>query len=273
MTHRRWVLCAVMLAGAVAHADVPGTGEGMLVLKDGTILHGTIVELVDGDHVVIRLDGEAKTFPWAAVATVVAGSTSQPALPVPFAQVRSSLLDLHGAGQDGPLVDWPEPDRSPPNIMTSRFSLGIETGVGGLPVGSYALAAELYPWTWGFFQLGLHGAYGPNGLVGPTVSEMLTFDWSYGSVVQQGLGFGFAHSFRSTMSSVAGAPDRVDVIDADVGHVNVFLSRQVMLRGMVGLEFPISAGCNDTNNACGNASAVYGLLSLLWNFDLARGDE
>jgi hypothetical protein len=276
---RRWLgwiaVAAIVVFSVATWADVPGNGDGTVVLKDGTIVHGTILEVVNGDHVTIRVDGESQQLPWAAVASVLVGTVAAPlALPVSTAvpNIASSVLGVSG-GDDGPLVDWPEPDRTPPNIMASRLSLGLEAGVGGVPVGSYALAAELYPWSWGFFQIGFHGAYGPDGFIGPTVSEMLTFDWSYGSTVQQGLGIGLAHSFRSTMSPVPGAPDRLDVLDADCGHFTVFITRRVLLRAMLGIQFPLTSGCDDAGKACGNPSTVYGIASLMWNFDLSRGDQ
>ncbi len=265
-----WIVAVGLGMSHPARADGPSTGDGVVVLKDGTILHGEIVEVVTGDHVVVRIGGESKQLPWAAVSTVVAGAPPQAPATNMWATLRGNALSL--ANSDGPVVDWPEPDRSPPSIMPSRLSVGLEAGVGGVPVGTFALAAELYPWQWSIFQVGFHGAYGPNGFVGPTVSEMITADIAYGPV-EEGLGVGLAHSFRSASHAMPGAPDRVDVLDLDVSHFSVFITREVMLRAMLGLELPVSSGCDDTGKVCGNTSVVYGLATLMWNFDLSRGDQ
>lgn len=258
------VVMAVM-AGARsprALAQAPTAVDGTVVLKDGTIVHGEIVEVVAGDHVVVRVGGESKVLPWAAVSAVLAGS-SPPTAPVvpPIASMTA---------ENGPLVDWLEPDRTPSPIMSSRLSVGLEAGVGAVPTGAYAIAAELYPWSWGPVTLGVHAAFGPAGLVGPTVSERLMFDVSLGPV-QYGVGAGFAHSFRSATPPTASAPDRVDVFDTDMSHLSVFVTRHVMLRALLGLQFPMSSGCNGQDMPCGDRSVVYGLAGLMWNFDLSHG--
>lgn len=267
---KRWIVSMVVMAGArspLALAQSPTAVDGTVVLKDGTIVHGEIVELVAGDHVVVRVGGETKVLPWAAVSTVLAGN-SPPAVPVVPPAAESMIASL--TGEDGPLVDWPEPDRTPPPIMSSRLSVGVEAGVGAVPTGTYALAAELYPWSWGPVTLGFHAAFGSAGLVGPTISERLVFDVSLGPV-QYGVGVGFAHSFRSGMPPTAGAPDRVDVFDSDMSHLSVFVTRHVMLRALLGLQFPMTSGCDGQGMPCGNSSVVYGLGSLMWNFDLSHG--
>lgn len=267
---KRWMVSMVVVVGARsadALAQDASAVDGTVVLKDGTIVHGALVEVVAGDHVIVRVDGEAKVLPWAAVSTVLPGN-APPAVPVVPPVAANMLASL--SGEDGPLVDWPEPDRTPPPIMSSRLSVGVEAGVAAAPTGTYALAAELYPWSWGPVTLGFHAAYGWAGLVGPTIAERLMFDVSLGPV-QYGVGVGFAHSFRSGTASTAGAPDRVDAFDSDLTHLSVFVTRHVMLRALLGLQVPVSSGCGGQGMPCGSSSVVYGLGSLMWNFDLSHG--
>src|SRR5207302_7041469 len=72
---RRLVCCA--LAGAALLAtSVAAAGEnGTIVLGDGTSIAGEIIEIVQGDHLALRLpNGEIRTVQWAQIASMQVGA-------------------------------------------------------------------------------------------------------------------------------------------------------------------------------------------------------
>ena len=287
------LLAAVFLLAPAARAR---TLREVVTLVDGSTYQGELVEKVPGDHVTLQLaTGEIKRFEWSQLASAIDESATgsapesaparphdpasppepefppEPAPPLP----PEPPADLPGPETGRPLVDWPEPDRTPPAMMASRFSLGL---VGGSsPLGYGALEAEVYPWDENSFTIGLHAAFGPWGALGPTASGMVTFEWPLAAWIQQGLGVGLTRSFGSapTAFGAPASPSSVTFFDADCTHFSFFLTRSVMFRTTLGFSFPTSAGCG-IGNACGNWSSLGPIIltgALLWNFDTSPGDH
>ena len=84
-------------------APTDGAARGLVVLQDGTVLRGRVIESVAGDHVLIRLEGgEVRRVLWESVATVAMGArTSGPMNDAPLAGERVDPV----APTSGGLID------------------------------------------------------------------------------------------------------------------------------------------------------------------------
>jgi hypothetical protein len=282
---------AIVLAAPAALAQ--GSTE-RVVTKGGATYQGSLVEKLPGDHVTIQLvTGQVKRFEWSEIASAADASPSVPpggatsGGELPVSNDAASLLLGRGASTreplshvpDGPLVDWPEPDRTAPTLMSSRLSVGMVGGISALGYGAVAL--EYYPWDEKSFTIGLRAAFGPAGALGPSVAEMLSIDWPMATWLQQGLGVGLTHSFHTGATATDGPdlPGSETFLDGDCTHFAVFFSRTVMLRATFGWSFPVTAGtpsqCHGPGSPCGRQPAA-GLLAtggLFWNFDIGAGER
>jgi hypothetical protein len=267
---------AVVLSASDAHAQ---TVIVLVELKDGSSYQGDLVEKVPSDHVTIKLaTGEIKRFDWSSIASTREGASAPQAIPageLPVPDGTSLVPGGVGGGSAGALVDWPEPDRTPPPMMTSRLSFGFVGGVR--PLGYGAIEGQYYPWNENTFTVGFRAAYGPWGALGHSVGEMLTVDWPLGRSIQQGLGVGLTQSFRAGPGAVetAGAPGSMNFFDADCSHFNVFLSRALMLHLGLGFSWATSSGCK-FGEGCGRFNPPATLTfagGLFWNLDTSPGDH
>lgn len=247
-----------------------------VTLTDGSMYQGELVEKVPGDHLTLRLaTGEIKRFDWPEIASISGdaihptwtGSEAAPPPPPPAPQPPTGPPPGPTA-LEGPFVNWPEPDRSPPTMMASRFSVGLLGGYS--PLGFGAVEAEYYPFDEGALTLGIHAAFGPWGVGGPSTGELLTVDWPLATWCQQGLGVGLTESFP-----VGPAGDFLAFFDADASHLTFFLGRHLLLRATIGFSLPVVGPCG-RGTPCAQWSNAFPLDltgALLWNFDTSPGDR
>jgi hypothetical protein len=283
-TSRLPLSCAPLALAAFLLSRAAGAqvAEEIVVLNDGSTYQGKLVEKVPGDHVTIKLaTGEVKRFDWSAIAST---RDEQPLLPPPPPLPASSAggqagaakgedLTALGPGLAGSLVDWQEPDRTPPSSMASRLSVGVLAGYQHA-LGVASLEAEYYPWNAGPFDVGFHAAYGPWGALGPTFSGMLALDFTLVDWLRYGFGAGVTESLRSGPTAVTspGTPDSWTFLEVDLSHVDVFVARVLTIHLRLARSYPIP-GCDP----CGRLDVGpqgFGVLGgVLWNFDISPGDH
>ncbi len=268
MRRRFWELGVAMCLALPAAAAVTEA----VTLTNGSMYQGELVEKVPGDHLPLRLaTGEVKRFDWAQIASIsgeglqMTWTGSAPAVaatPV----VPPESVEQPAEGE--PLVDWPEPDRTPPTMMSSRLSVGILGGWS--PLGYAAVQAEYYPFDEGGLTLGIHAAFGPWGVAGPSTGELLTVEWPLATWVQQGLGVGFTESFP-----IGPGGSFLGFFDAACSPFSFFLPRRLVARVTLGFSMPVVGPCGP-GTPCSTWSQglpvdITG--ALLWNFDTSAGDR
>jgi hypothetical protein len=257
--------------------------SGFVVLKDGTILAGKVLESVIDDHITMRLpSGETKRLEWSRIAKVLTSDSSSwtqtfdGRFPTDGASPRPVQPPPWSGGSEHPehTADWPEPDRTAGPYMSSRFSMGLQSGYLS-PLGVIGAKLALYPTS--FF--GLEAGYGWHGSGGPTTfTESMVFEWPMGWIIGQGLGIGLAQSRVSHGADDAplASPGYVQFLTGDVTHVSFYLSRALTLRLTGEIAFPIKGasvcGGKPFSDVCG-AGALSGNVALFWNFDLSRSQE
>jgi hypothetical protein len=272
----------------------PAAPTGMVVLKDGTVVRGPVLESIQGDHVTVQnSDGTSRRFPWDQVAFVMSGTAPSGVAVGPSTSITTTTWQTSGpvvgelarlgglagvqlgalAGNDtATTVDWPEPDRSPPTVMPARLSLGVQGGVDSV-LGYMSLDAEYFPFSW----LGLQAQLGlPIADEPVTLAESLLVEWRLGAGLTQGLGVGLAHTFAKTV--IPGQdPGVIQYITADCSHLTYYFVPQLGVRATIG--FALALGntdyCTAHPEACPQLAdiPITGSLTLLWNLDLSHGQN
>lgn len=125
------ILAVVFLASSAASA-----AQATVVLRDGDIFTGDVVELVNGHHVTIRLaNGETKTTPWDQVFTVKfdmdSGAKAASPSPAPLALATSpSSAPVVAFAPTKPAADQPS---SAPTTKSNGFdprpTIGVRVGL------------------------------------------------------------------------------------------------------------------------------------------------
>jgi len=95
----RLLFASALLSAVVALAGAAHAEQGTVVLTTGEVLSGDIFEVVNGDHVVIKLaDGSVRAVAWVQIGTLQIGAGGQ--------------ITVHPMGGPGP---GPGPGAPPPN--------------------------------------------------------------------------------------------------------------------------------------------------------------
>ncbi len=262
----------------------PSAGRGVVMLKDGTLLRGDVLEWFQGDHVTLRLsDGEVKRFGWSRVALVASSAfrggvrTDSVTTTTAITSSRSApSADSSPSTPAAPATDaddvvkttWPEPDRTAPPIMTSRLALGLDTGYRA-PLGRFGLDAGWYPLRWIGFAFG----YGLP-VDGPsTTAENLFVTWPIAGPVEMGIGAGLAQSFVG--GSNGGHSGVVSNLDLEALHLTFFGTRSLSVRASLGYALNLSGGdyCDAHPTLCPGTHTLYSTAGIAWNFDLGAGQK
>jgi len=146
---------APSLVAGLAHAE-----QGTIVLTTGEVLSGDITEVVNGDHIVIKLStGEVRAVAWVALSslqigaggTIQIGGGAPPPPPPPPNQPPPPVVyqpppppPVYGYGYPPP----PQPE--PPPRFQPKFTLGARIGTlipGGNLVGSSGRDSSGLPMT------------------------------------------------------------------------------------------------------------------------------
>ena len=259
----------------------PAPNRSVVVLKDGSVVSGEVLESIQGDHVTIRTaDDAVKRFDWSNVSFVVNGGFSLPnmsgattttsGLPsgAQTTIVTPPSVTYAAANRDLPTVTtWPEPDREARPILASRLALGLESSFGG-PLGRYALDAGWYPIRWVGFDVavGLPLAGAPT-----TTAENMFFAWPIFGPVEMGFGAGLAQSFVDGANG--GHSGVVSNLELEAAHLTLFFTRELSLRGGMGIDLNLSGGsyCDAHPDTCPRMNTLNGTATLSWNFDLSHG--
>jgi hypothetical protein len=159
-------VAAPIFAASAAHAE-----QGTVVLTSGEVLSGDITEVVNGDHIVIKLStGEVRAVAWVALSTlqIGAGGTIQigggapPPPPPPPGQPPPPVV--YAPAPPPPTYGYPPPPQpEPPPRFVPRFTLGARVGTltpGGSLVGGQPLGQDIKLTDYVRSGLGLEGDVG-----------------------------------------------------------------------------------------------------------------
>jgi hypothetical protein len=230
----------------------------VLILKDGSVVQGVLVEKVDNDHVTIMAPGGAKrTIAWADLAQPPQDVT----IPEPPAPGTP-------AGTDSQVITtWPEPDRVPTAFRAMHMLVGFAGGANSLGTNA-GVSAEFDPEAWFGLELDLGKSTG-NLLA--TIGSV-RFRFAKTSYHHARLGLDFAYTIAGTTSVVteAGSPSTADFATAGA-FLDVAPRPNLLLRAEVGLDL-LSNGVDFCMNCPGNDGqhVIYPMfrLGVSWMFDL-----
>ena len=159
------------LAASVAHAE-----QGTIVLKGGEVLSGDITEVVNGDHIVIKLaSGEVRAVAWIALTSLqigaggtiqIGGGAPPPQPPPPQPQPQPPPPPVvYAPAPPPPAYGYypPPPQPEPPPRFVPRFTLGARVGTlipGGSLVGGNNGASDVAMTNFVHSGVGLEGDVG-----------------------------------------------------------------------------------------------------------------
>jgi len=190
-----------------ARADTPI--REVVVLHDGSIVQGELVEKIVSDHVTVKLaDGRVRTIAWKDVEE--ARDDSSPAASLPDAFGDTTPAETPPAADDRVIVnDWPEPDREasafePQHLMLGVFG-GTASGIAGGRVSTvYGVSVERDLTRWLGFEL--DASDGSAGEFGATLSQRIRFGLPIGNHLRVGLGYGVSEAKTGAELTDVGAP-------------------------------------------------------------------
>ncbi|MBS2032920.1 MAG: hypothetical protein JST54_33920 [Deltaproteobacteria bacterium] len=245
--------------------------RGIVVFKNGAVFLGQVVELVEDDHVTVRLpDGQVVSFPWDLIKSVNVPHESSEATP-PAAGGR--LPEKQAGARDGgsPRAQNQPPgtaddDLTEPPSLAPRLASGLQAGYG-TPLGPVGLDVDFYPWSW----LGLEVAAGLPVLgAPPSFSEGLIFNWPVFSMnFEMGLGVAVAQRLVPPANG-SGGLQVINFVEGDCSHFTYYATRSLAFRVSLGITLPLGDFdiCDQNPNACPHVTPVSGTGTILWNFDL-----